>query len=405
MFKITRIIFTFWALTTLVFAQKSKVTSGSMAYNNGDFEQAIRLLEEALSKPELLENKDKAKAYFKKAQSLKGILLKQDAALLTKYPNAAFDAIQAYKESETYDDIKIFEKERESDLLMMANIMYQEGLSYIQKAGKMATTNPDTLPVLIEKSVKYIKTADELQPNNIAILALLGSALHYNKDDNNAIIALEKAVSLYEGRKDKSIIDKNMSSAYSELAEIYTYSLKDFTNAKSVIEKGKKEFPDVKAFDLLELNFYLSGDNIELGIQKFEKAIKDNPQSEEIHLAYADLLEKKGDIDGATKLYDSILAFNPSSFNANYNLAAMFANKAVEFKKLEDQTEDYSKAGEYAKSAETFFAKSLPYMEKAHQLDKEDIPTINGLVQVYTQLNMMEKSNEFIQLRNKLQGK
>jgi hypothetical protein len=44
-------------------------------------------------------------------------------------------------------------------------------------------------------------------------------------------------------------------------------------------------------------------------------------------------------------------------------------------------------------------------MEKAHQLDKEDIPTINGLVQVYTQLNMMEKSNEFIQLRNKLQGK
>ncbi len=405
MFKITRIIFTFWALTTMVFAQKSKVTSGSMAYNNGDFEQAIRLLEEALSKPELLENKDKAKAYFKKAQSLKGILLKQDAALLTKYPNAAFDAIQAYKESETYDDIKIFEKERESDLLMMANIMYQIGFGLIQQAGKMSATNPDAFPVLIEQSVRYLKTADELQPNNMGILAILGSALHYNKDDKNAIIALEKSISLYENRPNKTEKDKNMSSTYSDLAEIYTYSLKDMTKAMELIEKGKKEFPDVKAFDLLELNFYLSGDNIELGIQKFEKAIAESPNSEEIHLAYASLLEKKGDLEAATKIYEKVLGLNSSSFNANYNLAAMYANKAVEFKKLEDQTEDYSKAGEYAKSAETFFTKSLPYMEKAHQLDKEDIPTINGLVQVYTQLNMMEKSNEFIQLRNKLQGK
>jgi tetratricopeptide (TPR) repeat protein len=253
--------------------------------------------------------------------------------------------------------------------------------------------------------VRYLKTADELQPNNMGILAILGSALHYNKDDKNAIIALEKSISLYENRPNKTEKDKNMSSTYSDLAEIYTYSLKDMTKAMELIEKGKKEFPDVKAFDLLELNFYLSGDNIELGIQKFEKAIAESPNSEEIHLAYASLLEKKGDLEAATKIYEKVLGLNSSSFNANYNLAAMYANKAVEFKKLEDQTEDYSKAGEYAKSAETFFTKSLPYMEKAHQLDKEDIPTINGLVQVYTQLNMMEKSNEFIQLRNKLQGK
>lgn len=405
MVKIARVFLIILAVSSLVFAQKSKVTSGSMAYNNGEFDQAIRLLNEALEKPELLENKDKAKAYFKKGQSLKGVLAKQDASLIAKYPNAAFDAVQAFRESATYDDIKLFEKERESELLQMANIMYQLGFGMFQQAGKMAQSNPDAYPVLMEQAVKYLKTADELQPNNMGILAILGSVYHFNKEDNLAIPVLEKAISLYEGRKDKTLKDKNMASTYMDLASIYIYELKDFSKAMVLLDKGKSEFPDVKEFELLELNFYLSGDNIELGIKKFEKAIADNPKSEEIHIAYATLLEQKGDLEGATKIYAKVLSFNPNSFNSNYNLAAMYVNKAVELKKKEDTTEDYTKAGEYGKQAEELFTKALPYMEKAHELDPNDLPTISGLVQVYTQINQLDKAQKYIELRNKQQGK
>jgi len=405
MYYLSRVFLLVFAVSSLVFAQKSKVTSGSMAYNNGEFEQAIRLLDEALAKPELLENKDKAKAHFKKGQSLKGVLLKQDVNLLAKYPNAAFDALQAFRDAKTFDDIKLFEKELESEMLTMANIMYQAGFGLFQQAAKVAQSNPDAYPVLMEQSIKYLKTADELQPNNMGILAILGSVYHFNKEDKMAMPVLEKAISLYESRKDKSLKDKNMASTYMDLASVYTYEVKDFKKAMELLEKGKVEFPDVKDFEILELNFYMSGDNMELGIQKFEKAIADNPKSEDIHIAYAALLEKKGDLDAASRIYEKVLTFNPNSFNCNYNLAAMYVNKAVELKKKEDSTEDYTKASEYAKEAEALFGKALPYMEKAHEIDSKDMPTISGLIQVYTQLNQLDKSKKFVDLRNQMQGK
>lgn len=404
MYYLSRVFLFVLAVSSLVFGQKSKVTSGSMAYNNGEFDQAIRYLDEALAKPELLENKDKAKAHFKKGQSLKGALMKQDANVLAKYPNAAFDALQAFRDAKTFDDIKLYEKELESEMLMMANIMYQAGVGLFQQAAKVALSNPDAYPVLMEQSIKYLKTADELQPNNMGILAILGSVYHFNKEDKMAMPVLEKAISLYESRKD-TLKDKNMASTYMDLASVYTYEVKDFKKAMELLEKGKVEFPDVKDFEILELNFYMSGDNMELGIQKFEKAIAENPKSEDIHIAYAALLEKKGDLDAASRIYEKVLTFNPNSFNCNYNLAAMYVNKAVELKKQEESTEDYTKASEYGKEAEALFGKALPYMEKAHEIDSKDMPTISGLIQVYTQLNQLDKSKKFVDLRNQMQGK
>lgn len=392
------------SFTQFTWAQKSKVTSGSMAYNSGDFEQALKLLNEALEKPELLENKDKAKAWFKKAQSYKGMLQQGDSAVLSKYPTAAFDALAAYNEAGNYDDLKIFEKERTTDLLVLGNIMYQNGFNIYVKAMNQAAANPEAFPVLLGQSIKYLNTASELQPDNYSILAILGSAYHYSKNEKSAQPVLEKSISLYEARKDPKS-DKNMVYPYKELAEIYFYETKDATKAMALIEKAKTEFKDSKEFENLELNYYLQGDNIEIGIKKFEAAIEANPKSEEIHLAYASLLEKKGDIDGATKIYEKALILNPSSFLANYNIGAMYVNKAIEFKKLENETEDMNKMTEYSSAAETYFNKSLPFMVAAHKADNKDLLTINGLIQVYTQLGKMDQANEFVNLRNQLQGK
>lgn len=401
---IPKILLILIACGSIAFAQKSKVTSGSMAYNNGDFEEALRLLNEALEKPEMLENKDKAKAYFKKGQSLKGILMKGDASLLMKFPNAPFDALEAFRESAKYDDLKLFEKERESEMLMMTNIFYQMGFGLFQMAAKKAN-QPDTFPILMEQSVRYLRVANELQPDNMGILSLLGSALHYNKDDKGAQPLLEKSISLYENRKDKTVKDKGMISTYMDLANIYLYTNKDNEKASALLQKAKAEYPDSKDFDVMELNFYLSGDNIEEGIRKFEKAIADNPNSEEIHIAYASLLEKKGDIEGAVKVYQKVLNFAPKSFNSNYNLGAMFMNKGIDLKKQADETEDYSKIEGLSRQAEEYFGRALPYMETAHSIDQKDVMTITGLIQLYTQLNKMDKASEFTKLRNSLQGK
>jgi len=383
-------------------AQKSKVTSGSMAVNNSDYAEAIRLLQEALSKPELLENKDKAKAWFKLGESFQGIVIKKDSNSLKKYPEALFDASHAFEECKKYDDIATYSKDIEARLPILGALMYQTGFVYYQQAvGQIAT--PEKFKPLIAQALKYFEKSVELVPSNSGLLSILGAAYRMNGQPDKALPTLEKSIQLYETRKDTAR-DKNMLFAYRDLAELYMNDRKEGDKAMAIIEKSYVQFPGNKELQTLELNYYLQGDqNMEKGIQKFESAIHDNPKSEEIHLAYAGLLEKKGDLESAAKMYDKVLAINPKSVMANYNMGAMFVNKAVEFSKKANETEEINQAAEFSKQVEVYFQKSLPYMEAAHAADPKDLYTVNALVQIYTQLNMMDKASEFTKLRSSLQ--
>ena len=387
-------------------AQKSKVTSGSMAFQSADYVQALKLLDEALAKPELLDSKDQAKAWFKRGQSLRGIITSGNADLMAKYPNAAFDAIEAFQKSADFDQYKTFEKERESEMLMMGNVMYQIGFAVYQQGAKMMGTNAEAAKPLLSESVRYLKKADEMQPETSAILAILGSAYIANAQNEEAKTALLRAIALYEGRKDKTKVEKSMVLTYRDLAELNFYQFKNAEQAMAVVAQGMQEFPETKEFETLELNYYLQGDNIEKGIQKFEAAIQANPESELIHAAYASLLEKKGDVEAAAKVYEKILVFNPNSFIANYQVAAMYFNSAVESAAKANATEyDLNLAAEYTKKKDEYFQKALPFMEKAYAIDNTDLATVSALGQIYMQVNNMDKANEFIDLKKKMQAK
>jgi tetratricopeptide (TPR) repeat protein len=402
----TLFVITLFAVLVLpLAAQKSKVTSGSMAYQSGEYEKALKLLDEALSKPDLLDAKDKAKAWFKKGQAYRGIIGTGNTEMLTKYPNAAFDAIDAFEKSADFDQYKTFEKERESEMLMMGNIMYQGGFAIYQQGAKMMATNAETAKPIIVEAVRYLKKADEMQPGNASILAILGSALMTSGQHDEAKVTLEKAISIYESRKDKSKVEKSMVLTYRDLAELHFYQFKNAEQAMSIVEQAMKEFPETKEFETLELNYYLQGDNIEKGIQKFEAAIQANPESEVIHAAYASLLEKKGDIEGAAKIYQKILGFSPKSFIANYQIAAMYFNSAVEFAAQANATDDINLATELTQKKDEYFQRALPFMEAAYEIDNTDLPTVSALGQIYMQVNNMDKANEFIELKKKMQAK
>jgi tetratricopeptide (TPR) repeat protein len=363
------------------------------------------LLDEALAKPELLDSKDQAKAWFKRGQSLRGIITSGNADLMAQYPNAAFDAIEAFQKSADFDQYKTFEKERESEMLMMGNVMYQIGFAVYQQGAKMMGTNAEAAKPLLSESVRYLKKADEMQPETSAILAILGSAYIANGQNEEAKTALQRAIALYEGRKDKTKVEKSMVLTYRDLAELNFYQFKNADQAMAVVAQGMQEFPETKEFETLELNYYLQGDNIEKGIQKFEAAIQANPESELIHAAYASLLEKKGDIEAAAKVYEKILVFNPNSFIANYQVAAMYFNSAVESADKANATDDINLATEYTNKKEMYFQKALPFMEKAYAIDNTDLATVSALGQIYMQVNNMDKANEFIDLKKKMQAK
>ena len=95
----------------------------------------------------------------------------------------------------------------------------------------------------------------------------------------------------------------------------------------------------------------------------------------------------------AIEAYKKAINLNPAYFEPNYNVGALYVNKAAtildqanklpldaeaEFKKLKEEADNYL---EYA----------VPYLEKASELQPEDINTLISLKQIYSRTNKTEK--------------
>jgi hypothetical protein len=74
---------------------------------------------------------------------------------------------------------------------------------------------------------------------------------------------------------------------------------------------------------------------------------------------------------------------NPSSFGANYNLGALYFNKGGETRNKANGTSNNTEYKKINKKADDLFAKALPYLETAHELNAEDKNTLLSLKQLY----------------------
>ena len=77
------------------------------------------------------------------------------------------------------------------------------------------------------------------------------------------------------------------------------------------------------------------------------------------------LLPSNCKLENAEKDYLMAIELDPSSFGSNYNLGALFFNKAVELNNSANSTSDDKKYKSLKKQADNFFDKALPYLESA----------------------------------------
>ena len=98
------------------------------------------------------------------------------------------------------------------------------------------------------------------------------------------------------------------------------------------------------------------------------------------------------------KDYLTALELNPSAFGANYNLGALYFNQGVETKNKASDTDNNSLYKKLNKEADAVFAKALPYLETAHELNAEDKNTLLSLKQLYYLNSDYAKSEEMKKL-------
>jgi tetratricopeptide (TPR) repeat protein len=193
----------------------------------------------------------------------------------------------------------------------------------------------------------------------------------------------------------RKAIDLNYggSDAYYLLKNEYI-TLEDSSAAIATLEEGFERYPDTSLILIEIVNYYLTSGDAAKGLRYLELAEKKESSNPSIYFAKGTLFEKVGEDEKALQAYKQALEIDPDYFNAHFNIGALHYNNAVELYDIANSKEDLDEYNAAKAVADKELAKTLPYMEKAHELRPNDRPVLETLQTVYYRLQMMDKYEE-----------
>lgn len=200
-----------------------------------------------------------------------------------------------------------------------------------------------------------------------------GVALWQATNPKDALAAFKKAIDLgYTSRKEAFDYPLSCAAELKDNDEILGI-------AKAAIPYyGKQDNQYVSVL----INHYLFEEKFDLASQYLDQAINDNPQNAEFCNLKGNLIEKQTSIEEALPYFKKAVDLDPNNSKAQFDLGRYYYNKAV---KLRDEKVDLT-GDALAKLVNPLYEQALPYLEKAYELDKNNIDAKNALRSIYYQL-------------------
>ena len=140
---------------------------------------------------------------------------------------------------------------------------------------------------------------------------------------------------------------------------------------------------------LEELNMLLSSGQGAQAMDKIDKAIAADPTNANLYAVKGSILDQNKQTEQALVAYKKAVEIDPNNFDAQFNLGVYNYNKAADLytKASRMSLATYQKSGKKMEAdGKKYFEQSLPYFEKAHQLQPNDRAVISSLQKVYVRL-------------------
>jgi Tfp pilus assembly protein PilF len=391
------------------FAQNSAVQSARNYLNEEDYEKAKQYITQALEDPS---TKDKPKTWYVKGDI--HMKMMEDPNYAKSTPPPVAEAAKAYLKVIEIDP----DYEREeliTKLIKVAFTFYNHGVEAY-------------------KAADYAKS-QELFGNVVKIHDIERGAYFKNKGfDTVAANASEmmaysqfyqkkyaEALPVFLKLKENSIV-KN-ASTYIALSDIYS-NLDRRDDQIKIITEGRAAYPNDANLRNEEINYYIATNKTQELTNKLEDAIKQEPNNAELQHTLANIYNTMANPKSGSKPtnakellakaeegYKKAISISPDNAEYNYNASVLYYMQAYDLvqamNNLTESAEDMKKYNAWNKEKEALFKSALPYAEKAYAVlepkagnlkgkDREVyVSTVNELFELYTKLNMMDKSAEF----------
>jgi len=306
--------------------------------------------------------------------------------------NSRIKAIESARKYLLFSFQSDSEKEKQKQCRDIIHILAS---SYNHDAAK--DLNEQKFTSSFENYLEYMATLKLVQPDKVDTNAifLAGYSSYMANNYVKAKEYLNKAVEL----------KYNDPNLYYYLAKVY-WSTKEKEKSYAVLNAGYNIFPMNKEIILTMVNFYTEDGKLKNLETALDKAIQVDSKNYDLKLYQARVCEKLSETEKndqekyflkAESLYKDVIKSDPNNMRANYNLAILYYNKAVNIIDKMDADSDLTAIDKIQDQCVLIFKQSLPYMSKAYELNPSKKDVLEGLAGIYFALNDMPKSNEFKQ--------
>ena len=175
---------------------------------------------------------------------------------------------------------------------------------------------------------------------------------------------------------------------------LYTTYMGNATKADSAkafanLQEGLKEFPNDEFLISNMINYYIFSGKEDEAIKYLDQAIANNPKDAQFYSIKAKLyLDNKKDVAAAKTILSQALAVDANSFIANYTMGRAFAVEADKMYADADKIMDNKKYKVAKDKADAKLKESLPFFEKAFEINPKDADMLYALKAVYVRLGM-----------------
>lgn len=189
---------------------------------------------------------------------------------------------------------------------------------------------------------------------------------------------------------------------YLNLSSIYKFE-GDTVKAVKTLEDGIAAYPEDNLNILTDLIvFYVNAGKSDESLNYINMAIEKNPENNGLHHVKAGLFDQLGEFDKATKAYKKAIELNPDFVDSQYNLGILYYNQGGEKFNAANSITDNDEYNKVKAEGEDYFKLSLPYLEKAHELEPTERATLDILKRITYRLGLLERNKEINELLKNL---
>lgn len=362
---------------------QKEVVSAYNANKEGDYRAASTYIEQAI----LIEkSKTKDKTWRYRGEIYLNI--SRDTSLTMEYPNALRISMESYLKAKELDLKERYEQEIMFGLNQVQIGANGKGISYYN------TTTFDLAALSFDLAAEVARTF-----NIVDTMAVYNAALCYEKADMT-----DMAIERY---KDCADITYQVPNVFLFISTLYRNADNDEAALKT-LQEARISYPREQSLIIEELNIYLTNKDFERAKSNLELAAEQDPTNEILWFSLGSVFDNLGNYEEAIIAYQKAIGVKSDYFDANYNLGALYFNKAVlgineanEMWKPRMTKTEAAKQKKLEEDSKAMFVTAKPYLESAFQVDPSDVETIRSLKDIYARTG---EDDKFIQMNNLLKG-